>query len=95
MKAATEAQLLITHEDIDRAHDRALVSQARARGGNLSRLRLLWLLVGPGILVMLGENDGPSMINYAATGARYGIGFFLPFIVLTFVMAIVVQERTC
>ncbi len=94
MKAATEAQLLITHEDIDRAHDRALVSQARARGGNLSRLRLLWLLVGPGILVMLGENDGPSMINYAATGARYGIGFFLPFIVLTFVMAIVVQEMT-
>lgn len=24
-------------------------------------LRLAWLLVGPGILEMLGENDGPSM----------------------------------
>jgi len=57
-------------------------------------MRLLWLLVGPGILVMLGENDGPSMLSYAATGARFGIGFFLPFIVLTFVMAIVVQEMT-
>src|SRR5207302_610583 len=86
--------VVITHEDIDRAHDRERVFAARARGGRLSRLRLLWLLVGPGILVMLGENDGPSMISYAATGARYGIGFFLPFIVLTFVMAIVVQEMT-
>ncbi|HEY3780966.1 MAG TPA: NRAMP family divalent metal transporter [Fimbriimonadaceae bacterium] len=55
---------------------------------------LLWLLVGPGILVMLGENDGPSMISYATTGASYGVGFFLPFIVLTFGMAYVIQEMT-
>lgn len=43
---------------------------------------------------MLGENDGPSMLAYAATGTRFGIGFFLPFTVLTFVMATVVQEMT-
>ncbi len=55
---------------------------------------LLWLLIGPGILVMLGENDGPSMISYATTGATYGVGFFLPFIALTFAMAFVVQEMT-
>jgi Mn2+/Fe2+ NRAMP family transporter len=53
---------------------------------------LLFLLVGPGVLVMLGENDGPSMLSYAATGAGYGIGFFLPFVLLTFVLAFVVQE---
>lgn len=57
-------------------------------------MRLLWLLLGPGILVMLGENDGPSMLSYAATGARFGVGFFLPFVVLTFCMAVVVQEMT-
>ena len=57
-------------------------------------LWLLWLLIGPGILVMLGENDGPSMLSYAATGARFGIGFFLPFVLLTFAMAYVVQEMT-
>jgi Mn2+/Fe2+ NRAMP family transporter len=34
------------------------------------------------------------MLSYAATGARFGIGFFLPFIVLTFAMAIMVQEMT-
>jgi Mn2+/Fe2+ NRAMP family transporter len=57
-------------------------------------MRLLWLLLGPGVLVMLGENDGPSMLSYAATGARFGVGFFLPFVVLTFCMAVVVQEMT-
>jgi len=86
--------LEITHEDIDRAHDRERVWETRAQRGFRSRARLLWLLVGPGILVMLGENDGPSMLSYAATGARFGIGFFLPFVVLTFVMACVVQEMT-
>jgi Mn2+/Fe2+ NRAMP family transporter len=34
------------------------------------------------------------MLSYAATGARYGIGFFIPFIVLTFIMALVVQNMT-
>jgi Mn2+/Fe2+ NRAMP family transporter len=86
--------VVITHEDIDRAHDRERVLETRTRRGLWSRTRLLWLLIGPGILVMLGENDGPSMVSYAATGARFGIGFFLPFVVLTFVMACVVQEMT-
>src|SRR5580700_6896780 len=90
----TSADVVITHEDIDRAHDRERVSATRARRGFRPRLRLFWLLIGPGILVMLGENDGPSMLSYAATGARFGIGFFVPFIVLTFVMACVVQEMT-
>ncbi len=93
-KTIDRGKIVITHEDVDRAHDRLSVQAARARGGIFSRLRLLWLLVGPGILVMLGENDGPSMLSYAATGAKFGIGFFLPFIVLTFLMAIIVQEMT-
>src|SRR6202045_1932772 len=91
---ATEAEVVITHEDVDRAHDRSRVSAARSQRGFSSKARLLWLLAGPGVLVMLGENDGPSMLSYAATGARFGIGFFLPFVVLTFSMAIIVQEMT-
>ncbi len=86
--------VIITHEDIDRAHDRERVLVTRTQRGIWPRARLLWLLVGPGILVMLGENDGPSMLAYAATGARFGVGFFLPFTVLTFLMACVVQEMT-
>lgn len=90
----TTGEMLITHEDIDRARDRQRVLAARDRRGRTSRLRLLWLLMGPGVLVMLAENDGPSMLSYAATGSQFGISFFIPFIVLTFVMAIVVQEMT-
>ncbi|MGD0463576.1 MAG: NRAMP family divalent metal transporter [Tepidisphaeraceae bacterium] len=80
-------------EDFKRAEDRRRVIANRAGGGRRSWM-LLWLLIGPGILVMLGENDGPSMISYAQTGAIYGIGFFLPFIAMTFVMAFIVQEMT-
>src|SRR5579859_1059131 len=94
LAAAAPTDVVITHEDIDRAHDRERVWETRSHRGLRSRARLLWLLVGPGILVMLGENDGPSMLSYAATGARFGIGFFLPFVVLTFLMACVVQEMT-
>jgi hypothetical protein len=50
---------------------------------------VFWLLASPGILAMLGENDGPSsMVSYTATGAAYGMGLFLPFIVVTFAMAV-------
>jgi len=80
-----------TREDYLRAFDRARVLRARAAGRST---RLLWLLAGPGVLVMLGENDGPSMVSYATTGATYGVGFFAPFILLTFAMAFVVQEMT-
>jgi len=87
----------LTHEDLDRAHDRWRVAQARSQGRgalSLQSLRLFWLLVGPGVLVFLGENDAPSMLSYAATGARYGIGFFAPFFILTFAMGFIVQEMT-
>jgi len=81
----------LRHEDEDRAADRTRVHRAR-RGRR--RWLLLWLLIGPGILAMLGENDGPSMISYTTTGATYGIGAFLPFTLLTFAMAIVCQEMS-
>ena len=94
---APELAGLLTHEDVDRALDRWQVSQARREGRRSKRfggLRVLWLLIGPGVLVFLGENDAPSMLSYSADGARYGIGFFIPFVILTFVMGFIVQEMT-
>jgi Mn2+/Fe2+ NRAMP family transporter len=82
---------LPTPEDRLRARDRFRVRNARAKRRPLG---LVLLLAGPGILVMLGENDGPSMLSYAVTGATYGVGFFVPFVILTFFMAYVVQEMT-
>lgn len=83
---STEA---LTQEERARLHDRDRVRSARSSG---RRWYVLWLLVGPGILAMLGENDGPSMISYATTGATYGLGAFLPFVLVTFAMAVVCQE---
>jgi Mn2+/Fe2+ NRAMP family transporter len=86
---ATVKTLPLTPEDMARSRDRLRVHRARRSG---RRWHLLWLLAGPGILAMLGENDGPSMISYATSGATYGLGIFLPFIVITFAMAVVCQE---
>ena len=83
------AEPALTPEDEIRSRDRSRIYGARLGG---RRWYLLWLLIGPGILAMLGENDGPSMISYATTGATYGLGFFLPFIVVTFAMATICQE---
>ena len=89
--AAGVAAGLDTREEALRERDRERVKRARAER---RPIWLFFLLAGPGILVMLGENDGPSMLSYATTGATYGIGFFLPFIIVTFFMAFVVQEMT-
>jgi Mn2+/Fe2+ NRAMP family transporter len=92
-EAAVPAPVLapphITAEDAVRSHDRSRVAHART---HRRRWWLMWLLVGPGILAMLGENDGPSMIAYASDGAQYGIGLFVALIPLLFAMAYVVQE---
>ncbi len=82
---------IVNREETVRALDRLEVIRAR---NHRHRFRLLWLLVGPGILVMLGENDAPSMLSYAATGSQFGLGFFLPFVFLTFAMAFLAQEMT-
>jgi Mn2+/Fe2+ NRAMP family transporter len=88
---AAEAGISGSPEETLRDRDRSRIVASRAAGRSW---RLLWLLAGPGLLVMLGENDGPSMVSYATTGATYGIGFFVPFILATFVMAYIVQEMT-
>jgi Mn2+/Fe2+ NRAMP family transporter len=89
MATTTHTELPLTGEDSARSRDCLRVHRAR---GHSKRWLLLWLLVGPGILAMLGENDGPSMIAYAADGAQYGLGFFVPFIPVLFAMAFVCQE---
>jgi len=87
--AVARTELPLTGEDTARSRDCLRVHRARGRS---RRWLLLWLLAGPGILAMLGENDGPSMIAYAADGAQYGLGFFVPFIPALFAMAFVCQE---
>ena len=86
-------EVVITHEDVDRAHDRVRVSTP-APSTAFPRARACYGCWSVPVSSSCRENDGPSMLSYAATGAKFGIGFFLPFVALTFCMAIVVQEMT-
>lgn len=79
----------------ERVRDR-LNLQALRRGPRTlrKRLALALALVGPGVLVMLGDNDAGGVITYAQTGAAYGLGIFLPLTLLLGLIAYVVQEMT-
>jgi Mn2+/Fe2+ NRAMP family transporter len=77
-----------------RSRDQRKVERLRTQRSLWARLALLFVLVGPGILVMVADNDAGGVMTYAQTGAAYGIGFFLPFLVLMGPVAYFVQEMT-
>ncbi|HEX8990625.1 MAG TPA: divalent metal cation transporter [Anaerolineales bacterium] len=56
-------------------------------------MRLLALIAGPGILVMVADNDAGGITTYTATGAKYGYDLIW-FLVLLGPIAYVVQEMT-
>ncbi len=78
-----------------RLRDRLHIAALRAGPRNLpNRLLLILALIGPGLLVMLGDNDAGGVLTYAQTGAAYGLGIFLPMMLLLGFIAYVVQEMT-
>lgn len=85
-----------TPEDMDaRLRERLRIKNMRAKQSNfLNRLGLGLALLGPGVLVMLGDNDAGSVITYAQTGAVYGVSLFLPLLVPLALIAYLVQEMT-
>jgi Mn2+/Fe2+ NRAMP family transporter len=74
--------------------DRWHIYQLRQSHSLLKKFLLFLALVGPGILVMIADNDAGGVITYAQTGAQYGIGFFIPFLILMIPVAYIVQEMT-
>ncbi len=77
-----------------RAEDRIHIELHKQKHTRLSRLELFFMLIGPGILVMIADNDAGGVITYAQTGSIFGIGFFIPFMVLMLPVAYFVQEMT-
>ena len=53
---------------------------------------IFWALLGPGVLAMLGDNDAGGVISYALTGAQFGLGIFLPLVLLLAPLTYTVQE---
>ncbi|MDD5305488.1 MAG: divalent metal cation transporter, partial [Elusimicrobia bacterium] len=57
------------------------------------KIRLFLILSGPGIIVMVADNDAGGITTYAATGAKYGYDLIW-FLVLLGPLAYFVQEMT-
>ncbi|MDE2391493.1 MAG: divalent metal cation transporter, partial [Rhodospirillales bacterium] len=78
-----------------RLRDRLRISRLRAAPRTLTnRLALGLALVGPGLLVMLGDNDAGGVVTYAQTGASYGFSLFIPLLFPLGFIAYLVQEMT-
>lgn len=94
MKKDMTATVQVWKEAEIRAEDQARITRLRQSSGWTKKLLLLVALMGPGILVMIADNDAGGVITYAQTGAAYGIGFFIPAVVLGGFIALAVQEMT-
>ena len=56
-------------------------------------IRLYLVIAGPGIVVMVADNDAGGITTYAATGSKYGYGLIW-FLLLQIPVAYYVQEMT-
>jgi Mn2+/Fe2+ NRAMP family transporter len=78
-----------------RLRDRLRIQRLRTAPASLkNRLALGLALIGPGLLVMLGDNDAGGVITYAQTGATYGFSLFIPLMIPLGFIAYLVQEMT-
>ncbi len=77
-----------------RTIDRLKVARLRHNRGLWTKILLIIALIGPGILVMVADNDAGGVITYAQTGSIFGLGFFIPLMILMVPTAYLVQEMT-
>jgi Mn2+/Fe2+ NRAMP family transporter len=78
-----------------RLRDRLHIQRLRVAPRTLrNRFALGLALIGPGLLVMLGDNDAGGVITYAQTGATYGLSLFIPLMIPLAFIAYLVQEMT-
>jgi NRAMP (natural resistance-associated macrophage protein)-like metal ion transporter len=59
----------------------------------IKTLKIYFLIAGPGLIVMLADNDAGGITTYTVTGAKFGYGLIW-FLLLLLPVAYVVQEMT-
>lgn len=64
------------------------------RKGHRIKLKFAALagVLGPGLLASLADNDAGGVISYAVTGAKFGIGIFIPLTLCLVLLTYTVQE---
>ena len=58
-----------------------------------NRLLIFLVILGPGVITMIADNDAGGIATYAVTGSKYGFGLLWIFIILV-PMAYYIQEMT-
>ena len=82
----------IKSEDIVRVRERQRIERLKSKKSLLKKIMLFLILMGPGMLVMLADNDAGGVITYAITGATYGVSIFIPFLILMIFVASLLHE---
>lgn len=62
--------------------------------GKRRGLSLILMMIGPGLLAMIGDNDSGGVVSYAATGMHFGWALFLPMVLLLAPVTYTIQEMT-
>jgi NRAMP (natural resistance-associated macrophage protein)-like metal ion transporter len=81
---------------VGRSNDPSMSMTAKSYYGYrrcVKALRLFCAIAGPGIIVMVADNDAGGITTYTTTGAKYGL-YLLWFLVLLGPVAYYVQEMT-
>lgn len=60
--------------DIEGAFGTIRLGDTRPRNGWKARLTTLLAIVGPGLIVMIGDNDAGAFSTYSQAGQNYGHG---------------------
>lgn len=68
------------------------MSHKRIGNSPIKYLFLFWGLLGPGMLAALADNDAGGVISYAVTGAKFGVGLFIPLTLCLVLVTYTVQE---
>ncbi|MDH6137477.1 NRAMP (natural resistance-associated macrophage protein)-like metal ion transporter [Kitasatospora sp. MAA4] len=77
--------------DIEGAFGRISVGHAEDRPGLKTRLLTLLAIVGPGIIVMVGDNDAGGVATYAQAGQNYG--YSLLWVLLLLIPVLIVNQE--
>lgn len=59
-----------------------------------NKFLFLWILIGPGFLAAIGDNDAGGLISYCITGMKFGMSFFIPFTIFLVLITYTVQEMS-
>ncbi|WP_416825458.1 NRAMP family divalent metal transporter [Ectobacillus polymachus] len=57
-------------------------------------LMIMWALMGPGFIAAMADNDAGGIISYTVTGAKFGIGLFIPLIICLAPLTFTIQEMS-